>query len=133
MKCRFKTNKILTAVKETDHTITTSEGNLIHKRLASKPIKFQLPKKPEEQRKPTSRCRRCGEFRQGEYCLTHKGFFGMPNNPDEAGCSYSLPTMPHKRSMYGDIITTSTPIRCSPIQLVPEQVTTPIRATVTAE
>ena len=26
LKCRFKTNKLLTAVKETKHTITTSEG-----------------------------------------------------------------------------------------------------------
>ena len=32
MKCGFKTNKILTAVKETDHTITTSEGKIIHKK-----------------------------------------------------------------------------------------------------
>ena len=31
MKCGFKTNKILTAVAETDHTITTSEGRVIHK------------------------------------------------------------------------------------------------------
>ena len=26
MKCRFETNKMLTAVNETEHTITTSEG-----------------------------------------------------------------------------------------------------------
>ena len=38
MKCAFKTNKISTAVKETDHTITTSEGRVIHKELASKPL-----------------------------------------------------------------------------------------------
>ena len=31
MKCRFKTNKTLTAVKETEHTVTTSEGKIIHK------------------------------------------------------------------------------------------------------
>ena len=35
MKCRFKTNKSLTAVKETKHTVTTSDGKLIHKKLAS--------------------------------------------------------------------------------------------------
>ena len=54
MKCRFKTNKILTAVNETKHTKTTSEGTVIHKKLASKPIKFQSSKKPEEKRKPTA-------------------------------------------------------------------------------
>ena len=35
MKCRLKTNKILTAVNGTKHTITTSEGKVIHKKLAS--------------------------------------------------------------------------------------------------
>ena len=35
MKCRFKTNKMLTAVKETKHTVITSEGKIIHKKLAS--------------------------------------------------------------------------------------------------
>ena len=53
MKCRFKTNKILTAVSETKHTIT--EGKVIHKKLASKPIKLQSSKKPEEkENKPTA-------------------------------------------------------------------------------
>ena len=33
-KCRFKTNKLLTAVKETKQTITTSEGKTMHKKLA---------------------------------------------------------------------------------------------------
>ena len=56
MKCRFKTNKILTAVNETKHTITTSDGKIIHKKVSSKPIKFQLPKKPEEKKKQTNRC-----------------------------------------------------------------------------
>ena len=39
-KSGFKTNKILTAVKETDHTVTTFDGKTIHKKLASKPLKF---------------------------------------------------------------------------------------------
>ena len=30
MKCRFKTNKMLTAVNETKQTITASEGKVIH-------------------------------------------------------------------------------------------------------
>ena len=37
MKCRFKTKKPLTAVKETDHTITMAEGRIIHIKLASNP------------------------------------------------------------------------------------------------
>ena len=52
MKCGFKTKKCLTAVAETDHTVTTSEGRVIHKKLASKPLKFQTSRKPEDQRRP---------------------------------------------------------------------------------
>ena len=94
MKCRFKTNKMVTAGKETKHTVTTSEGKIIHKKLASKPIKFQLPKKLEEKRKPTNRCIRCGKFSQGDYCDTHKRVCGVPNDTDEPSSSYILPTMP---------------------------------------
>ena len=46
MKCGFKTNNILTAIKDTDHTVTTSDGRTIHKKLASKPLKLQTPRKP---------------------------------------------------------------------------------------
>ena len=102
MKCRFKTNKMLTAVNETKHTITTSEGKVIHKRLASKPIKFQLSKKPEEKRKQTNRCIRCGKFSQRNYCDTHKRVYGVTEDTDELSCDYTLPTMPKKRSTYGD-------------------------------
>ena len=42
LKSRFKTNKLLTAVKGTKHTITTSEGKTIHKKLASKPVNFSF-------------------------------------------------------------------------------------------
>ena len=31
MKCRLKTDKVLTAVKETKHTVTTADGKTIHK------------------------------------------------------------------------------------------------------
>ena len=103
MKCRFKTNKILAAVDETKHTITTSDGKIIHKKLASKPIKFQLSKKPEE-KKPTNRCVRCRKFSQGKYCDTHKRVYGTT---DEPGYSYTLPTMPERRSTYGDVKETS--------------------------
>ena len=62
MKCRFKTDKILTAAKETKHTITRTNGKTIHKKLASNPLEFQPSKKAEETRKPTKRCTRCGLF-----------------------------------------------------------------------
>ena len=71
MKCAFKTNKILTAVAETGHTVTTSEGRVLHKKLASRPLKFQTSRKPEEPRKATNRSRRCGKFSSGELCETH--------------------------------------------------------------
>ena len=108
LKCRFKTNKLLTAVKKTKHTITTSEGKTIHKKLASKPVKFQLSRKPEEKRKPTNKCRRCGKFCQGEFCDTHKRLYGIPKSPQEPCSSRILPTIPQKRSTYGDSITTRT-------------------------
>ena len=113
LKCRFKTNKPLTATKETKHIITTSEGRIIHKKLASKPIKFQLPRKLEERRKPTNRCSRCGKFCQGEYCDTHKRLYGIPKDRHhptkdrQASSSHTLPTMPQKRSIYGDILETN--------------------------
>ena len=102
MKCSFKTNRMLTAVNETKHTITTSEGKVIHKKLASKPIKFQSTKKPEEKRKQTNRCIRCGKFSQGNYCDTHKRVYGVTKDTDGPSCSYTLPTMPEKRLTYGD-------------------------------
>ena len=37
MKCRFETNKILTAARETKHTITTTDKKTIQKKLASNP------------------------------------------------------------------------------------------------
>ena len=83
LKCRFKTNKLLTAVKETKHTITKSEEKTIHKKLASKPITFQLSRKPEERRKLTNRCRRGGNFCQGDFCDTHKRVYGISKSPQE--------------------------------------------------
>ena len=108
MKCRFKTNKLLAAVKETKHTIPTSDGKTIYKKLASKPVKLQLPRKLGEKRKPTNKCRRCGKFCQGEICDTHKTVYGIPKSPQEPCSSYTLPTMSQKRSTYGDIFTTHT-------------------------
>ena len=108
MKCRFKTNKILTAVNETKHTITTSEGKVIHEKLASKPIKVQSSEKPEEKRKQTNRCIRCGKFSQGNFCDTHTRVYGVTKDTDGPNCSYTLPTMPEKRWTYGDATVTDT-------------------------
>ena len=108
LKCGFKTNKMLTAIKETKHTITTSEGKTIHKKLASKPVKFQLSRELEEKRRPTNKCRRCGKFCQGEFCDTHKKVYGIPKGQQEPCSCHTLPMMPQKRSTYGDIITTQT-------------------------
>ena len=98
MKCGFKTNKILTAVKETDHAITTSEGRVIHKKLASKPLKFQTSRKTDEQRRAITRCRKCGKFSSGELRGTHQR--RDPNNnaaDNEPSTSHALPTMPAKK------------------------------------
>ena len=83
LKSRFKTNKMLTGIKETKHTITTSEGKTIHKKQASKPVKFQLSRKPEEKRRPTNKCRRCGKFCQREFCDTHKRVYGIPKGQQD--------------------------------------------------
>ena len=45
IKSGFKTNKISTAMKKTDLTVITSEGKIVHRKLASKPLKFQTSKK----------------------------------------------------------------------------------------
>ena len=96
MKCRFKINKTLTAVKETGHTITTADGKIRHKKLASNPFKVQPPKKPEESRKPTNRCRRCGKFSQGDFCETHRQLMSEKLRQDEASTSKSFPKLPSR-------------------------------------
>ena len=102
MKCGFKTNKILTAIKETNHTVTTSDGRTIHKKLASKPLKFQT----DEQKKAITRCKRCGKFSSGKFCEAHRHLDNNNNNDAEEGPSTSrpLPTMPTKKK-YKRIIT----------------------------
>ena len=52
MKCRFKTNRTLTANKATKHSVTTSDRKTINRKLACNPLKFQPSKKTEETRKP---------------------------------------------------------------------------------
>ena len=103
MKCGFETNKILTAITETDHNVTTSKGKTIHKKLSSKPLKFQTSRKTDEQKRATSRCRRCGKLSSGEYCETHRRLRAErdPNNnkaDDDAGPSHTMTTMPLKKN-----------------------------------
>ena len=106
MKCTFKTNKTLTAVRETGHTITLADRKIIHKKLASNPLKFQPTKKREEARKPTNRCRRCDKFSQGNLCDTHKRLMIESNlKEDEAGRSKSFPKMPTHETEERTVIT----------------------------
>ena len=96
LKCRFKTDKILTAARETKHTITTTDGKIIHKKLASNPLKFQPLKKNEETRKPTKRCTRCGRFSNGELCDTHKRV--KSELQKQSTNSETFPMMPAKQT-----------------------------------
>ena len=96
LKCRFKTDKTLTAARETKHTITTTDGKIIHKKLASNRLKFQPLKKNEETRKPTKRCTRCGQFSNGELCDTHKRIKSELQR--QATSSETFPMMPAKQT-----------------------------------
>ena len=104
MKCGFETNKTLTAVKETDHTVTTSEGRIIHKKLALKSSKFQTSRRTDEQQKRViNLCRKCGKFSSGEFCETHQQpeieRQDSKNNiaEKEPRTSHTLPTMSMKK------------------------------------
>ena len=108
MKCRFKTNKTLTAMRETDHTVTTADGKVLHKKLASNPLNFQSPKKPEEARKSTNLCSRCGKFSQGDLCETHRRLIAEKLKQDEASTSKSFPKMPNRETEERTVITVTT-------------------------
>ena len=82
MKNRFKTENLLTAVSETEHTVKTNGGRILHKKLVSKPIPFQPQKKEDSLRGTNKRCEKCGRFYQGETCLApHKTNETMPTMP----------------------------------------------------
>ena len=98
MKCGFKTNKILTATKETDHTVTISDGRTIHKKRASKPLKFQTTRKPDEPKKAITRCKRCGKFSSGKFCEAHRHLDNNNNDAEEGPSTRrTFPTMPAKK------------------------------------
>ena len=89
MKCRFKTNKTLTAISNRPY-YHHGRRKLLHEKLASNPLKFQPPKKPEEARKPTNRCRRCGKISQGDLFETHRRLMAETLKQDEASTSKSF-------------------------------------------
>ena len=134
MKCRFKTDKILTAAKETKHTITTTEGKLIHKKLASKPLKFQPSKKPDETRKPTTRCKRCGRFSNGDLCDTHKRLYHKQDDQKKPTSATTFPTMPAERpKIIPDITTISTDSHSDHTEELPSTADIDPELTVTAD
>ena len=96
IKCRLKTDKTLTAAKKNKHTITTTDGNTIHKKLESNPLKFQPPKKADETRKPTERCTRCGRFSNEDLCDTHKRV--KSEQQKQSTSTEKFPTMPAKQT-----------------------------------
>ena len=98
MKCRFKKNKTLTVIRETDHTFTKADGKIRQKKLASNPLKFQPQRKPEEARKPTNRCRTCGNFSQGDLFETRRRLMAEKLKQDEASTSKSFPNMPNRET-----------------------------------
>ena len=95
--------------KKTDHTFTTFEGKIIHKKLSSKPLNFQTSRKPDEQRKTISRCHRFGNSSSCEYCETHRRLRaeGDVNNnqaDNDVGPSHSMPTMTSKKLTYRCVV-----------------------------
>ena len=102
MNCRFKTDRILIAVKGTKHTVTMADGKTIHKKLESNPLKFQPSKKIEKKRKPRKRCTRCGRFSNDELYKTHKRIMAENKKHDDqniqASSSKTFPTMPAREA-----------------------------------
>ena len=132
MKCRFKTNKILTAANETKHTITTTDGKVIHKKLASNPFKFQPAKKTEEPRKPTNRCNRCGRFSHDDLCDTHKTIRSEQQG-QSTSADKTIPTMPIERSEARPDITVISDSQSSHADELPSTANIDPELTITAE
>ena len=132
MKCRFKTNKILNAANETKHTITTTYGKVIHKKLASNPFKFQPAKKTEEPRKPTNRCTRCGRFSHDDLCDTHKRIRSEQQG-QSTSADKTIPTMPIERSEARPDITVISDSQSSHADELPSTANIDPELTITAE
>ena len=69
----------------------------MHKKLASKPLDFQTPRKPDEQRKAITRCKRCGKFSSGKFCEAHRHLDNNSDTEEGPSTSRALPTMPTKK------------------------------------
>ena len=80
MKCRFKTNKILTAANETKHTITTTDGKVIHKKLASGPLNFSQQRKQKSRGNPPTDAPDAADSATMIYATHTKE--SVPNNRD---------------------------------------------------
>ena len=132
MKCRFKTNKILTAANETKHTITTTDGKVIHKKLPSNPLKFQPAKKTEEPRKPTNRCTRCGRFSHDDLCDTHKRIRSEQQG-QSTSADKTIPTMPIERPEARPDITVISDSQSSHADELPSTAIIDPELTITAE
>ena len=132
MKCRFKTNKIFTAAKETKYTVTTTDGKVIHKILASNPLKFQPTKKAEEPRKPTNRCTRCGRFSHYDLCDTHKRIRSEQQG-QSTSADKTMPTMPIERAEVRPDITVISDGQSSHADELPSTANYDPELTVTAE
>ena len=131
MKCRFKTDKILTAAKESKHTITTTDGKTIHRKLASNPLKFQLSKKADETRKPTKRCTRCGRFSNEDLCDTHKRV--KSEQQKQSTSAETFPTMPAKQTEEIPDITVISDSQSSKVEELPSTEFIDPEITVTAD
>ena len=132
MKCRFKTNKILTAAKETKHTITTTDGKVIHKKLASNPLKIQPTKKAEEPRKPNNRCTRCGRFSHDDLCDTHKRIRSEQQG-QSTSADKTMPTMSIERAEVRPDITVISDSQSSQADELPSTANIDPELTVTSE
>ena len=134
MKCRYKTNKPISAVKETEHTVTTAQGKMIHKKLASNRINFQPSKKPEDIKKPTMRCKRCGRFSNGEFCRTHQRLMMESNRTADQPCSSkTLPIMPSRECTVIPYITVISDNNSVSVEEIPNTVESEPEIIVTTE
>ena len=138
MKCRHKANKILTAAGETKHTITTTDGKTIQKKLASNPPIFQPSKEAEGARMSTKRCTRFGRFSDEKPCDTHKRLM-LENkklgdqNKQPTSASKTFPTMPSKQTEEIPDITIRSDSQSSSAKGTPKTADIDIELTITAE
>ena len=131
MKCRFKTDKFLTAAKETKHTIKTTDGKIIHKKLASNPLKFQPSKKADASRKPTKRCTRYGRFSNVDLSDTHKRVKSQQQK--QSTSAETFPKMPAKQTEEIPDITIISDSQSSQAEELPSTESTDPEITVTAD